>query len=496
MSRRKIKVGSTSQTVPVFVQDTSSTVGAGLGSLVFNTSGLAAKYRREGASTWTTISLVTATVGTWTSGGFVSDGGPVTGGYEFGVPDAVLASGATWAEVAIYGATNMLAVLLEFELDAVNYQSNTGFLASVPAVVGAVGSVAGNVVGSVGGNVAGNVGGDVQGKVLGGGSSSLTAVGVQADVEQWAGHAALVDGNNFPKVNVTDWNGTAVGSLPANFPLLVIDGSGRVDLSKWNGVALAGTIPPDSVFIRSGTAQAGASSSITLDSGASSVNNFYTASGGCIVFIRSGTGAGQCGIATAYNGTTKVLTISGTWAVQPDSSSVFSLLPFGNISATVSGNVTVGGYVSGQDPATYILSTPAQKLATDASGRVNVGAWLDHAVLLDANNLPQIAVRDWNGVAVGSLPANFPALGISAGGHISNVDLTATTTNVTNVVPLPTVDGKTMQQAMQIIAAMVAGKLPSGAGSGTESYIGLDSATTRVTMTIDGSGNRTACSYS
>lgn len=123
MSRRKIKAGSTSVSVPIFVQDTSSTTGAGLGSLVYNTSSLAARYRREGDSSWTSITLATMTLGTWASGGFVTSSG-VTGKYEFGVPNAALASGKTWCEIEIYGATNMLPVLLEFELDAVDYQDS------------------------------------------------------------------------------------------------------------------------------------------------------------------------------------------------------------------------------------------------------------------------------------------------------------------------------------------------------------------------------------
>ena len=39
------------------------------------------------------------------------------------------------------------------------------------------------------------------------------------------------------------------------------------------------------------------------------------------------------------------------------------------VSATVAGNVTVGAYASGQDPATYILATPANKLVTSATGK-------------------------------------------------------------------------------------------------------------------------------
>lgn len=142
MSRRKVTAGATSVVVPLFVQDTTSTVGAGLGSLVFNSAGLAAKYRREGQGSWTTINLVTATAGTWASGGFVADGGPVTGGYELGVPNAALAAGATWCQVALYGASNMLAVLIEFELDTLNYQATGG---KVPATV-AAGDLANNAL--------------------------------------------------------------------------------------------------------------------------------------------------------------------------------------------------------------------------------------------------------------------------------------------------------------------------------------------------------------
>lgn len=123
MSRRKIKAGTTSMMVPIFIQDTSSNIGAGLGSLVYNSSGLAARYRREGASSWTTITLATATLGTFTSGGFITSSG-VTGKYEVGIPDAALASGAKWVEIEYYGATNMLPVLLEFELDLIDYQDS------------------------------------------------------------------------------------------------------------------------------------------------------------------------------------------------------------------------------------------------------------------------------------------------------------------------------------------------------------------------------------
>jgi hypothetical protein len=124
--KRKLSAGLTSVTLPVFVQDTTSTTGGGLSGLTSATSGLVAEYRRQGQATWTAITLGAGTLGTWSSGGFVADGA-LAGAYELGIPDAVTATGARWAVVRLRGAAGMLSVLIEIELDAVNYQDATGF---------------------------------------------------------------------------------------------------------------------------------------------------------------------------------------------------------------------------------------------------------------------------------------------------------------------------------------------------------------------------------
>jgi hypothetical protein len=123
MARRKIKAGTTSLTLPVFVQDTSSTTGGGL-AITHASSGLVFEYRRENQSTWTTVTPVAGTLGTFTSGGIVADGS-VTGAIEIGIPNTAIAVGKTWAQVRLRGVTNMLPVLLEFELDAFDYQTAT-----------------------------------------------------------------------------------------------------------------------------------------------------------------------------------------------------------------------------------------------------------------------------------------------------------------------------------------------------------------------------------
>jgi hypothetical protein len=56
------------------------------------------------------------------------------------------------------------------------------------------------------------------------------------------------------------------------------------------------------------------------------------------------------------------------------------------------------------------------------------------------------------------------------------------------------IDGKTPKETMQIIAALLAGII-TDAGTGTETFLGLDGSTTRVVVTVDSAGNRSAVAY-
>lgn len=113
----QIKKGTTSKLLQLFIQDASSTTGAGLTGLVFNSAGLTAYYYREGAASATAMTLVTMTLGTWTSLGFVViDGTNMPGCYQLGIPDAALATGANSVLVLLKGATNMAPLVLEIEL--------------------------------------------------------------------------------------------------------------------------------------------------------------------------------------------------------------------------------------------------------------------------------------------------------------------------------------------------------------------------------------------
>jgi hypothetical protein len=118
----------------------------------------------------------------------------------------------------------------------------------------------------------------------------------------------------------------------------------------------------DSTVLQSGTAQGGASGTITLASGASATDSLYK---GLVVKVYGGTGAGQSRVITAYNGTTKVATVDWNWTTTPDNTSTYAVLGLPApkldssqqvVSASVQGNVTgsvasvtgnVGGNVTG-----------------------------------------------------------------------------------------------------------------------------------------------------
>src|SRR3954470_1709980 len=126
------KAGATSNILQVFVQDSSSTTGAGLTGLVFNTSSLVAYYHRDTDTTATAITLVTMTVGTFTSSGFKEiDATNMPGWYQFCPPNAAIASGAKSCAIHLKGATNMAPLPIEVQLVAVNPDSATAFISTV-----------------------------------------------------------------------------------------------------------------------------------------------------------------------------------------------------------------------------------------------------------------------------------------------------------------------------------------------------------------------------
>ena len=126
------KAGSTSEIWQVFIQDTSKFDGSGLTGLTNASSGLTAYYHRDTDTTATAISLVSMTVGTFTSSGFKEiDATNMPGWFQFCPPNAALASGAKSCAFHLKGAANMAATVIEVQLTAVDPDSATAFMTGV-----------------------------------------------------------------------------------------------------------------------------------------------------------------------------------------------------------------------------------------------------------------------------------------------------------------------------------------------------------------------------
>lgn len=123
MSDYELVVGSSSQRIPVTLNDSSSTTGGGLTGLAFNTASLVCYYWREDEANAnaTAVTLATATRGTWATGGFVEkDATNMPGEYEFSIPNAALASGAKWVKIKFKGAANLAPRTILIRLMSVN----------------------------------------------------------------------------------------------------------------------------------------------------------------------------------------------------------------------------------------------------------------------------------------------------------------------------------------------------------------------------------------
>ncbi len=176
-----IKVGSTSQTINVFIQDSSSTTGAGLTGLVYNSGSLTAYYALPRAAA-VSITLATQTVtGAYSSGGFVEiSSSNMPGWYRFDIPDAAIASGR-FTSIHLKGASNMAPLPIEIELTGWDNQDAVhGGMSAIPnATAGAAGGIfiagsnaatTANITGNITGNLSGSVGsvtGNIGGNLLG-----------------------------------------------------------------------------------------------------------------------------------------------------------------------------------------------------------------------------------------------------------------------------------------------------------------------------------------
>lgn len=126
MAKDAIVKGATSVLDEIFIQDSSSTTGAGLTGLTSASGSLVCCRGRDddGNAGGTAITLTsTGTLGTWASGWFKEkDATNMPGIYEIGYTNASLATGSKRVTIYFKGATNMAPCVLQIKLTGTDDQ--------------------------------------------------------------------------------------------------------------------------------------------------------------------------------------------------------------------------------------------------------------------------------------------------------------------------------------------------------------------------------------
>lgn len=154
-------------------------------------------------------------------------------------------------------------------------------------------------------------------------------------------------------------------------------------------VVLAADVP---AILEAGDAQGGAAGSITLDAGASAIDDTYVRN---FVMITGGTGIGQARLISTYNGTTKIAGVLPDWTTTPDATSVYQILPGGRVDiGGWAGTVVSGTLFTGITSLAEWLGLIAGKQTGDATARTELRATGAGSGTFDETTDSQEAIRD------------------------------------------------------------------------------------------------------
>lgn len=318
-----------------------------------------------------------------------------------------------------------------------------------------------------------------------------------------SGRSIVVDASGLVDANVVklgpSGSGTAQTARDVGASVLLSSGTGTGQVSLSSGqVTVSGFAAATGLSaVRSGTAQAGAVGQITLDAGASSVDNFYRGLG---CYIVSGTGSGQVGIIYGYTGSTKVALISPQWRTAPDATSVFALQPTPGanvemwrtaqanvtqsgrpdvyVGATAAGAITNSSFASGAIDATAIATDAitSAELATSAATKIRDTILSDSTAFAGAS-IAAIKAKTDNLPASPAATSDVPTANQNADALLDRADGVET--------------GYTLRQWLRLAGSVLLGKA-SGLATTTAVYRDLGDTKDRITATVDTNGNRTA----
>lgn len=374
-------------------------------------------------------------------------------------------------------------------------------------------------------NVTGGTGGTSDGfKITAGTGGVALRTNITGDITGTL--ATVTTLTNLPAITANWLTATGIAADAITAAKLASDVGAEIADAVWDELASEHQIVDSfgeaysAGVIDAGTAQAGGASSITLQAGAPSTNL-----AGAIVRLNSGPGKGESAIISAYDTSTKVATILGTWLTQPTTSTKYiveraTTTPL--VTVTTAG-ITTASFATG--------AIDAAALAADAGTEIGAAVWASGTRVLTAgtnivlakgtgitgfNDLDTagVATAVWN-AATGSygttnsygalIETNLDAMvstrSTFAGGAVASVTAPVTVGTITDktgyklasdgVDAVVIEAGANLRQAMSGIFAAECGRL-SGAATNTVVILGAGTAITRIQATVDPDGNRTA----
>ncbi len=252
------------------------------------------------------------------------------------------------------------------------------------------------------------------------------------------GAVAEIDSTNLPgwykvSLNTTDTNTvgdltyhcTATSADPTDFTdqVVVVDVGTSIESQVWDALRsnhqTTGTMGQTLQLVDDGTAQAGASGTITLRAGASATDNFYK---GDLVFLYAGTGANQPpNTIASYVGSTKVATMQNTWTVTPDNTSKYLLIPQPFVvdpwDEARSSHTTSGSFGEGV--------ASVQGNVTGATGSVTAAVTISAGTGTGQVDLSSGQVKVQQGTAAGQLDTTTGQVKVQSGTGSGQISLTS-----------------------------------------------------------------------
>src|SRR5215469_1329135 len=443
MAKFFIKKGTTSKLVHIFIQDSSSTTGAGLTGLTSGSTGLVCYRARQddGNAGGTQLVLSAGTRGTWSSGGFVEkDSTNMPGVYELGLDNAGLATGVNDVLYMLKGATNMAPLALEIQLVDFDPQSssNLGLSALPTANPGAAsgifiaGTNAATTITTAGGSALtlSSTGANGNGLAISGNGSgaglSVTGGGTGAGAKFIGG------GTSGDGIDITTTSGDGLSILPTA-------GNGIVATAnvttKHGAVITGGTAgTSDGLKAVAGTGGVDIRGNITgnvtgnLSGSVGSVTARVTANTDQIVGVAVSTTTAQLGVnVVQYNAQTAQTDANNLPKVDTEDWKG-GIVPAPNVAGEPLVDVN---HWRGTQPAILDANAMVKADVEDVGGVVlsthtagmlpgDTRNWVGTTIAAPSTSgVPDVNVKNFNNVAAVSLPANFNLMSISAAGAVA-----------------------------------------------------------------------------